>query len=111
MKSRIYLVTEIHSGIAGHKNYSGDVADFAFGPRGIKSAFRAKAEEKSSNIRSFGSIGAGETWLELRDETGTFVFPNWHEVDMADTIDLTKTAAELKKEDDEFRAEMSRQNW
>jgi hypothetical protein len=28
MKTRIYVVTQIHSGIGGYEKYSGDVANF-----------------------------------------------------------------------------------
>ena len=92
MKARIFLVTKLHHGIAGAAKFSGDVADFAAGRNGFYAAVRALSEERLSNRRCFGSEGAGASWLELRDETGTY---RLNEFDEQDGIDIIKTASEL----------------
>lgn len=101
MKARIFLVTKLHSGIAGAEKYSGDVSDFAAGRNGVAAAVRALSEERLSNRRSFGSEGAGGSWLELRDDTGTY---RLSEIEEQDGIDLSKKASELNNAAKERRA-------
>lgn len=75
MKARVFLVTKLNPGIAGADKYSGDVKSFAYGRNGVMAAYRALCAERKSNAISYGSFGAGGSWLELRDHTGTFRFP------------------------------------
>lgn len=66
MKTRIVVVQKIDSRIAGAARYSGDVAGFANGRNGLIAAIRCADETHAGNIRSFGSIGCGRTFLEFR---------------------------------------------
>jgi hypothetical protein len=66
MKTRIHVVQKIDSRIAGAAKYSGDVSDFANGRNGLAAAIRCVDETHASNIRSFGNIGCGRTFLEYR---------------------------------------------
>lgn len=70
MKTRIFVVQKINSGIRNAAAMSGDVANFSNGRNGLAAARRCLSETMNSNFRSYGSIGAGSAWLEWRDGTG-----------------------------------------
>ena len=63
----ITIHTRLHEGIYRSSGGGQDrvVASFATGPRNLLKGISTLAEERASNVRGFGNIGCGKTWLEI----------------------------------------------
>lgn len=67
MKSQITLHTRLDSGI--YKSHGGGrdiiVNKWNCGPANLLKAIEALYAERESNVRSYGNIGCGNSWLEI----------------------------------------------
>ncbi|MHB1441081.1 MAG: hypothetical protein ACYCSO_10165 [Cuniculiplasma sp.] len=70
MKSQITLHTRLNSGI--YKSHGGGqdvtVSNWNCGPANLLKALDSLYEERQSNIRGYGNIGCGSSWLEIDGE-------------------------------------------
>ena len=67
MKKQITLHTQLNSGI--YKSCGGGqnviVSSWNCGPANLLKALNALHEERQSNVRGYGNIGCGKSWLEI----------------------------------------------
>jgi len=70
MKSQITLHTRLNSGIYESHGGGQDVTvrNWNCGPANLLKALDALYEERQSNIRGYGNIGCGSSWLEIDGE-------------------------------------------
>ena len=70
MKSQITLHTRLNSGI--YKSHGGGqdvtVRNWNCGPANLLKALDALYEKLQSNIRGYGNIGCGSSWIEIDGE-------------------------------------------
>lgn len=91
MNKKIVLVTKLHEGIypsqGGGKRQ--EVAEWNLGPLNVMAAVRSLNQEIRDNRRNYGSIGAGESWLEINGHRFTpddFYFGDFRLVDARQVI-------------------------
>lgn len=100
MKAKITLHTRLNSGI--YKSCGGGedriVGTWNCGPANLLKALDALHEERQSNIRGYGNIGCGRSWLEIDGEF----------FDADQLVDEIQSEQFIREDKDFYRAPLSK---